>query len=417
MSRVLSQLLDATEPKFTMAIRELEEKTGHSSVDVTLTATIVSTVHRKIKELGLDPADTTGQELYHALQGLIARHDAYLARIIGTSPEDRLDQQLLAIQQAIDKLPIPKKTWALKHSIAKKVLKACPPKKVMKQLGYKSIDSLLKREKVDEIMAATRFLESSAYGQRLIKQYKKLRSSDFETREVKIVTLDQKRWGDSADKYIYEKKQNIAHLKELGIILVLPLPIKHLRGAVITILPLILHYINEVRSYSAFFKMQQVRPDFGQVIVDTLIEDQTSTVKFAGQQIHWRIIQRHFGGIDPARHPELFEPHVQPDDLHWRKAESVIYWLEPALKFWEDLDYVAALYPNTVVPLTLMDNAVSYCNSLEYGQQSQGHFRASLWNQIYSQYIGQENFENSVLSQLNKQVLNPGLEFAELMEL
>lgn len=287
----------------------------------------------------------------------------------------------------------------------------------MKQLGYKSIDSLLKREKVDEIIAATRFLESKAYGQRLIKAYKKLGPSDFETRDVRIVALDKKRWGDSADSYIFAKKQNITHLKELGIILILPLPVKHLRGAVITILPLVLHYINEIRSYSAFFKMQQVRPDFGTVITETLLEDQASTAKFAGQKVHWRIIQRHFGGLDPTKHPELFEPHVQPDDLHWRKAESVIYWLEPALQFWEDMDYVAALYPQSVVPLSLMDNAVSYCNGLEYGQQSLGHFRASLWNEIYRRYIGQENFENSVLSQLNKQVLNPELEFAEMLDM
>lgn len=127
MSRVLSQLLDATEPKFTMALRQLEEQTSHPSVDVALTATIVSTVHRKIRELGLDPADTTGKELYHALQGLVARHDEYLSRIIGTSPQDELHLQLAAIQKAVDKLPIPKKTWALKHSVAKKVLKSCPP--------------------------------------------------------------------------------------------------------------------------------------------------------------------------------------------------------------------------------------------------------------------------------------------------
>ncbi len=412
MSRVLSELLDAAEPKFTRAITQLEELTGHPSIDVSLTADIVGTVHRKIRELGLDPADTTGRELYHALQALVGMHDGYLARIIGTSPDAELHLQLLAIQKAIIDLPIPKKTWAVKHSVAKKILKTQPPKKVMKQLGYKSIDSMLKREHIDEIIAASRFLETKAWGQKLVKSYKKLTPSDFETRQINVIVLDKERWGNSADAYIYQSKQNITHLKELGTILILPLPVKHMRGAVITILPLILHYINEIRSYSAFFKMQQVRPDFSKVLVETILDDKASTTKFAGQKVHWRVIQRHFGGIDPAKHPELFEPHVQPDDLHWRKAESVIYWLEPALKFWEDLDSVAALYPNVIVPLSLLDNAVSYCNGLEYGQQSLGRFRSSLWNEIFARYIGQENFEQSILSQLNQQVLQP-----ELLEL
>lgn len=409
MSRVLSQILAAEEPVFSRAIAELEEQTGHPSLDVSLTAEIVSTVHRKIRELGLDPNDTTGRELYHALQAIVGLHDQYLARAIGTNSEDDLNAQLIAIQKCIQDLPIPKKTWAIKHSVAKKILKNLPPKKVMKQLGYKSIDSLLKREHVDEIIAATRFLESKAWGTKFIKSYKNLGPSDFETRQIHVVVLDKQRWGNAADAYILANRQNITHLKELGTILILPLPVKHIRGAVITILPLVLHYINEIRSYSAFFKMQQVRPDFAKVLIDTLIDDLASTTKFASQDIHWRIIQRHFGDQDPHKHPELFEPHVQPDDLHWRKAESVIYWLEPALKFWEHMDYVAALYPNTVVPLSLMDNAVSYCNGLEYGQQSVGHFRRSLWNEIFARYIGQDAFEQSILRQLNRQVLEPEL--------
>lgn len=405
MSRVLSQLLDAKEPMFTMALHQLEEKTGHPSADVALTAEITSTVHRKIRELGLDPNDTIGMELYHALQALVGLHDEYLSNIIGTKTSDSLHNQLLAIKKAADDLPIPKKVWVIKHSVIKRLLKAYPPKRVMKQLGYKSVDSLLKREHVDEILAATRFLETKTWGVRFLKFYKKLSSSDFEIRDIQIVVLDKERWGRSADKYILESKQNITHLKEVGIILILPLPVKHIRGAVITIFPLILHYITEIRTYSAFFKMQQVRPDFSDVLIKTLQYDSSETAKFAGQKIHWRIIQRHFGGQEPGKHPELFEPHVQPDDLHWRKAESVLYWLEPALKFWEKLDYVAALYPQSVVPLSLMDNAISYCNQLEYGQQSVGRFRPSLWNEIFARYIGQENFEESILQQLNSQVL------------
>ena len=409
MSRVLSELLQATEPLFAMSINQLESETGHESVDVALTAKIVSTVHQKINELGLDPNDTTGKELYHALQGLIARHDEYLAKAIGTTSADTLHDQLTAIQKAIDTLPLPRKVWALKHSVAKRIIKTIPPKKVMKQLGYKSVDSMLKREHIDEVIAGTRFLESKAWGERLIKSYKKLRPSDFETRDLKVLVLDKERWGESANSYIYARKQNLTHLKELGIVVILPLPLRHMRGAVITILPLVLHYINEIRSYSAFFKMQQVRPDFSDVLVKTLLLDPKDIAQYAGQKIHWRIVQRHFGGQDALKHPELFEPHVQPDDLFWRKAESVIYWLEPALKFWEDLDFVAALYPQAVVPLSLMDNAVSYCNGLEYGQHSLGHFRRSLWNEIMVSYVGQHSFEQAILQQLNKQVMAPDM--------
>lgn len=405
MSRVLSQLLAAEEPLFSRALADLEAKSGHPSVDIRLAAKITATVHRKINELALDPEDTTGKELYHALQALVRLHDQYLAHAIGTDANASLHEQLLHIKQTIDNLPLPNKAWVIKHSVAKKLLKAQPPKKVMKQLGYKSVDSLLKRENISEILASTRFLETKSWLNKFTKSYHKLGPSDFEIRSIEIFVIDKARYGDSAQAFIMQQKHNITHLKEMGVILILPLPIEHMRGATITIMPFVLHYINEIRSYSAFFKMQQVRPDFGAVLVDTILNDPHHAAKIGGKDIHWRIIQRHFGSQDPASHPELFEPHVQPEDLHWRKAESIVYWLEPALKFWEDLDYVAALYPDGIVSLGLMDNAVSYCNGLEYGQHSVGHFRSSLWNTIYAEYIGQENFESQVLSELNQDML------------
>ena len=392
-----------------MALNQLESKSGHPSVDVRLSAEIQATVHAKVRELGLDPTDTTGKELYHSLQALVALHDKYLASAIGSSTDGLLVDQLQAIKKTVDNLPLPQKAWVIKHSVAKKLLKAQPPKKVMKQLGYKSIDSMLKRENIHEIFAATRFLETKVWMRKFVKSYHKLGPSDFEVRNIDVLVLDQKRYGDSTTKFIMSQRHNITHLKELGVVLILPLPVPRIRGAIITILPFVLHYINEIRSYSAFFKMQQVRPDFGEILVNTILDDPGKAARPGNQAIHWRIIQRHFGLQDPKTHPELFEPHVQPEDLHWRKAESVIYWLEPALKFWEDLDYVAALHPDSIVPLSLMDNAVSYCNGLEYGQHSIGYFRPSLWNEVYAQYIGQEIFESQVLSHLNSEILTPEL--------
>ena len=406
MSRILSQILSAKEPLFTQAINDLELKSGNTSVDVRLTADIQSMTRAKIAELNLDPNDTAGVELYHALQALIGLHNGYLSSAIGTSPDDILANQFKCIKRAIDSLTVPNKAWVIKQSVAKRLVKAYPPKKVMKQLGYKSVDSMLKRESITELIAVARFLETKTWMNRFIKSYNKLRSSDFEIRTIKILVLDEQRYKDSALNYIYKQKHNITHLKEHGIILILPLPIKYMRGSIITIMPMILHYLNEIRSYSAFFKMQQVRSNFGEVLVDTLLNDPHKAGRIGGQDIHWRIIQQHFGNQDSTMHPELFEPHVQPEDLYWRRAESILYLIEPALKFWENLDYVASLHPDGIVPLGLMDNAVSYCNSLQYGQQSLGYTRTSLWNKIYAQYIGQENFENQIVSQLNQNIIS-----------
>lgn len=408
MSRVLSQLLQAKEPDFTMSLHQLEKAGGHSAVDVRLIADISRIIKQKTRELGLDQNDTTDKELYHALQSIVKLHDSYLARIIGSKPDDSVETQLKNIQKFLKKLEGPKSCWTMKNSVAKKILKMHPPKSVMKKLGYKSIDSMLKREQITEIYVATRLLETPAWQKRLVKSYKKLTPSDFETREIEILYLHPEKWGDTADAYTFERRQNITHLKELGVLMILPLPVKRMRGLTITVVPLALHYINEIRSYSAFFKLQQVRPDFGEIIVSTILEDPKTSAKIANESVHWRVIQRHYGSTKGSV-PETFEPHIQPEDLFWKKAESILYRLEPALKFWEDLDFCATLNTDNPVSLSLMDNAVSYCNGLEYGQQSSWHFRSSLWNEIYARYMGVDEVRTSVLNQLNDSIISTEL--------
>lgn len=67
MARFLRDLLDAPEPMFTAAIRQLEQQTGSKGIDVAYIATIIERAHRVMRQLGLDPSDTTAFELYKAL--------------------------------------------------------------------------------------------------------------------------------------------------------------------------------------------------------------------------------------------------------------------------------------------------------------------------------------------------------------
>ncbi len=407
MSKYLSDLLKADEPMFTSALKQLELASGDQSVDVRLTAELIGKAHMKMRELGLDPDDTTGKELYHALLSLVKKHDEFLAKKIGSKTASDVQDLLPRIKAVVEKIDVPKKVWVLRPSVAKRLLKAMPPKHVMKHLGYKSVDSMLKREPIAELYGSLRFAEDPAWLQSFLQRYKTLRPSDFETRNIEIVLMDSKKWGELTKAFVHKKRHNLTHLKELGVILMLPMPIKQMHGITITVLPLLLHYLNEIRLYSSFFKLQQVKPGFGEILVDTLIADPDKHAVMAGQKIHWRVIQRYFGKLESEYHPEMFEPHVQPEDLHWRKAEEVLYNIEPALHFWYDLDYVAILHEGRPLTFNLMDMAISYVNSLSYSDRAVYHFRESLWNEIFMRYLGQKTLETQVLKQLDNEMIAP----------
>ncbi len=407
MCKHIAELLDAEQPFFSITLEQLERASGNSGVDVRLTAEIIGKVHQKTKELGLDPHDTTGKELYLALRELAKKHDHFIADRLGAKDPDDVNDMLSRIKAFVEQIGIPKNAWVIKHTVAKRLLKAHPPRRVMAQLRYRSIDSMLKREPIGEIFGALRFVESPVWLEGFLKKYKTLTPQDFEVREIEIIQLDPERWGSYAARAAQQKHHNITHIKEMGVILLLPLPMERMRGICITVLPMLFHYINEIRMYSSYFKLQQVSSNFGKILAETLLSDPGKHASVAGQSIHWRIIQRHYGNLDIKHHPEVFEPHLQPEDLQWQKAEEILYRIEPALHFWHDMDYVATTRHGQLISFNLRDIAADYVNNLSYTNQSTNHMREALWNEIFTRYMGQKVLERQVLNQLSHDALEP----------
>lgn len=401
MCKVLADLLGIDDPLFTVGLHQLEQASGQPGADVRLYSEIIRKAHQKTRELGLDPSDTTAEELYHALIELIKKHDEFLAKRLGAKDPTDVQDILPRIVTFINKLDTPKSVWVLKPAAAKRMLKLTPPKKVMRQLGYRSVDSMLRRESVGELFVALRFVESQEWLQAFTRKYKHLSPHDFETRDVEFIRLDPQKWGVTAEAYAKKQRHNVTHMKEMGVIALLPLPIARLQGITVAVLPLLLHYLNEVRMYSTYFKMQQVRADFGETIVSTLIYDPRSHTKVAGHDVHWRTVQRHLGR-NASHIPDFFEPHVHAEDLFWRKAEEVLFRIEPALHFWNEADYVAVKTRDGIVSFCLMDAAVNFVNQLPFGLHVIHQFRASLWSELFVRYIGQPALEYQVFQQLSQ---------------
>lgn len=84
MARVLKDLLANNHPLFLMNVSRLEKATGNAGIDVRLIGEIADKANHAMREIGLDPANTTDHELYLALNALV-RHDESRARQIFAS--------------------------------------------------------------------------------------------------------------------------------------------------------------------------------------------------------------------------------------------------------------------------------------------------------------------------------------------
>ena len=205
MTRVLSELLGAKEPEFRLGIRQLERAGGSPSADIRLSAELQQAVQAALRDLGLDPGDTTGPELYSALMARAKQDNGVIRELLGAGADDA--DLTLKIQRLLSKLDVPKKSFALKSSVAKRLLKKNPPKKAMKQLGYRSIDSMLKHESVAQLYGAAAITENATWHRQLLSSYKQLGATDFESRDITIVAPLNKRWEKLALDYVGEVKQ------------------------------------------------------------------------------------------------------------------------------------------------------------------------------------------------------------------
>lgn len=403
----LARFLEAKQPLFTHSLKELEQRSGHNGVDVALVGEIASKAGRFSQHLGLDNS-ATGPELYQALTQLVCKQDEHLARTLGAHDAESPKELIPLVLRRLEQVHMQRSCFSLKYEVAAEMLAKQPPQAMMERLGYKDCQDMLAAEDISELFIAIRFTEGPEWLNQFNAGYEHLKGADFEERTIKVVVFDPQKWGDVAAHFIEKKKHLHTHSKEMGVIGILPPPSPQMKAIATKIMTLTLHYYNEVRLYSAYFKLLKNKKNFGHILSETLIADTPDIPLIANHHIHWRVIQRYYGKIgEGAKHPEIFEPHLQPEDLHWRLAEKILYQVDPEMGIWRDMDYVAVEKAGDVVTFNLMDVVLSYANEVPYEERYLYHFRESLWNELFARYVGQKTLEEQLLIKLDNAMVKP----------
>src|SRR5579884_232090 len=292
MTRFLSESLGAKEPFFRLGLQRLETANGVPNHDIRLSNHIRQATKARLAALGLDPADTTPEELYHALQQRVKADDARLAknlRRLAATYVSAEGEAVAGMVHALKQLPDSQRCYALKTSRVKTILRQLPPKKTMKQLGYRSLDSFLKHEPPFTIMAAARLFEGAAWQQRLLESYGKLKPSDFEERRISLVYPGSLRWRKLAPAVVNERQHNFVGVKELGAIVFLPLPDQAPAGSITASLSLALHELNAIRAAGTYLKLCQVRPDFGTLVQSIASDQPRLDSKLFDMPLNWHL--------------------------------------------------------------------------------------------------------------------------------
>lgn len=385
--------------------------TGKKDVLMHLAEENARMVSDRLGQLGLTPG-AMAHEVFHVLNEKIKKDDVKLYNALGkplaTNPDDW--QRVLEVAK---KSANPAKGFFLKKEKAVELLMKNPPQKIMASLGYSDVPSMLAKEDLFEVFCALRFIEGSEWLNSIFfKPYEALTPNDFEEREVTVRALPKK-WQEMAENYVKKKYHNISHLKELGVLFVIPLAI-NVPGETIRNFSLVLHYLYEIPFYSGLFASLAKDPQtFAQNFVSLLRGDvYDKRLPEVPGKTNWLVVQRYLAKDDEFDW-RLFEPRVNPEARHWTNAEEGIIkagemlgGFAQDLEFWRGLNWVGDYFKDesgiqTLASFNLVDTAMALV--MEKSQiKYLYHHQEALWNKIFVSYFGVPELERAITENIIK---------------
>jgi len=388
----------------------LGEVSGKKNVMEKITEENEAMMKNRLDSLGLS-FDASAKDIFNALIGKLHSDDKKLLGVLG-NPQCHTQEGCRIIADAAHMVAGMPKGFFLKREKAEELLRKEPPQKIIASLGYSDINELLAKEDFWEIWSALRFLEDSDWLNGVFfKQYESLKPSDFEERGIIVKPLGEK-WKAVAESFVKKKYHNISHLKELGVIFIIPVFLG-IDGELIRTFNLILHYLNEIPFYSRLFKRHaEDEKTFAKNLISLLRGDvmDERPPRTAGKST-WMVIQRYLAK-DDANDWRLFEPHVNPEALHWERAERQLVRtgslnnFDVDFAFWSNLGWVGNHFKtdagiDVLVSFNIVDTAMSLVKEKELAKYLY-HQEEALWNKIFSEYFGEDEMEKRIVENITR---------------
>lgn len=356
-------------------------------------------VSRTLAELGLTK-ESTAEEVYGTLIDQLIYLDENLYDALGKPDLSKMSVVCGKLCEMAFRVFTPPKGLFIKKEKVVELLEKFSPDNMLNHFGYTNAKELVDKEGFSSVVSALRFTQSQDWMHKFFDvAYQGLTPDDFEEREVELKVLETK-WLEVADKFLEKKYHNISHLKEYGIIFIIPLPIDT-PGETMRMFTLILHYLHEVPFYSGLFKRFMSDADFVSKLQSLLRGDVSDKLLPDGKKISWRVVQRYLAK-DDENDFRLMEPHVNPEADHWFRAENDLGRLSRMLGnnegrfnlgYWAGLDFVGDFFKDKngeekLVSFALIDLIMSL---VKKGQiKYLYHQQEAMWNKIFSEYLGRE---------------------------
>lgn len=398
-----------TQPEVLLNLeKKMEKLTGKSGMMEKIVEENETLVGQTLKKLGLPESNQGAKDIHDALIGYTKNIDEHLYDFLDKPDLSKMSGKCGKLCETALALAKPKFGFFIKKEKAVKMLEKFPPQGMLDFFNCKTATELVEKQGLSSVFSALRFVQNTEWMHKFFDEaYNDLTADDFEEREVELKVLEPE-WLDAAGKFLEKKYHNISHLKELGVIFIIPIQID-VPGETLRMFTLLLHYLNEVPFYSKLFKKFSREPNFPDRLKSLLRGDVPEGKLPDSENIAIRIVQRYLAKDDPNDF-RLIEPHVNPEAEHWYKAEGDLKGLdsvvagakEKMFSCWQELDFVGGFFPDgltgtgneELVSFDLIDLTMSLAKKGEIKYLY--HQQEALWNKIFVEYLGRDKMNELV---------------------
>ena len=391
MNRTLSLLFEAQEPDFHHMLVKLEATAAHAAHDIRLVEHVNASCREKISALGLDPHDSTGEEIFQALVVKLAGDDRILIkrlRELSAHHVNAAGSVTDGIVYALKQSSREKLGFGIKSAVLKRILTKTPPKRTIRAIGYRSVSSMLKREPLPLIVSVAVNYESQTWLKQYTQQVKDLKPMDCETRDVMVYGLNSERWHKISAELVPLIKQTVIVERELAALVVLNMPNNNPKAGLTTAtLGLGLSGLNEIHAAAGYLKISQVSPNFGERLSRCINSEPQLSIGLFDVPLSWETVQRFVhrlkGSLDLSS-----EDHLDVRELiGWQPVEKMLARIAPELEFWKDSSHLAQLDRFHPLSFNILDNAFNLFNQRDYEQRIYRSAQRNLWQELVMRYI------------------------------
>lgn len=394
MSKLIAQLLQADQRSFARIIQRLESMCLQPGIDTKLTTEIITGAREKVRRLGLDPVDSTREELYYGLLAKARNDDKSLRAKLGITESTPPAEAAQKIASATDRLLKKDLVICMVPSAVKKLLKAVPPKRTLRTLHFRSIDSVLKREDPYILYALAVRLEDASWHAQVQARMKRLQPREASESHVQVLSLPTS-WLEKLEKIKFDSV--IEPVAEIGAVLILPTMPLSVAGSVLLTTCLVLQASQRLAVESLPYRTRALTVGYEKLLPDIALGLLEELKPVHGLHPSWHAV---FQLLAERGRDKNSEYEFMLGDLEWQSTETKLASIASELDFWVNSHYLGYVVDGRPISLHVVDVTASLVLDKKYGHQVHSHLQASLWNELQLRYLKQENIERAIVSQL-----------------